>query len=326
MDFIMFYLYKYIIFAYLFQPIATYFIKSFFVHIIIGVMKMKKALLRRMIEHTDVVKECIFKYFELRLGGSSAELSYYFLFSLFPLIMATSAITFMNPSSGDLVIDYMHRLLPEMVSELFSDFSRHISGGNNTAFFSSGILLSLYAVARYINCIKRKLRQIYETDKYRGLFAEWTLSLVYSVFIFVGLLLTFALQTAGGEIVKFLSENMFFVPSVLVALWPMLRFLLIGVYVFFLLILLYKTVPMRKQKFCDIVCGALFSTAAWIIMSVVFSFYIDNISDYSAVYGSIAAFIVLMLWLFLVNNIILTGALVSKVMSEKRKRVNRSYI
>ncbi len=279
-----------------------------------------------MIKYIDLAKECIFKYFDLRLGGSSAELSYYFLFSLFPLIMATSAITFMNPENGNLVIDYMHELLPDMVSELFSDFSRHIRDQNNTAFFSSGILLSLYAMARYINCIKRKLRQIYEAEKDHGLFSEWMLSLVYSFFIFIGLCLTFALQTIGGEIVKFLSENMFFVPSVLVALWPILRFLFIGVYVFFLLILLYKTVPIRKQKFCDIVCGALFSTISWIIVSIGFSFYIDNISDYSAVYGSIASFIVLMLWLFVVNNIILSGALVSKVVSDKRKHRNQSYI
>ena len=68
------------------------------------------------------IKSCFLLYFDLHISGSSAELSYYFLFSVFPLIMAMSAVTFMNIDGTGMVFSFLEAILPEMVTELLSDF------------------------------------------------------------------------------------------------------------------------------------------------------------------------------------------------------------
>lgn len=256
-------------------------------------------------------KRFVSEYLDNSINQSSAQLSYYFLFSLFPFLMAFSALAVLNANEAT----YFVELVPDVINDMIADFLHHVNTQNNAAFFSSGLLLFLYAMARYINCTKRKLREIFNTKREHGIYVEWSLSLIYSIFLFTGLVLTFGLQAVGGEIVAYFSDHLFFIPSVFIILWPILRFGLIGVYVFLLLFFLYKTIPNEKRKNTDISKGAVFSTISWIVISVAFSFYIDNISNYSAVYGSISAFIVLMLWLFIVNNIILSGAIVTKILS-----------
>ena len=262
----------------------------------------------------DLAKDFFAEYFDVSVGGSSAQLSYYFLFSLFPFLMSTSALAVFYSREAVFLSD----LLPDVLDELFTQFLEHSRLQSNAAFFSSGLILFLYAMARYINCIKRKLRDIFVTEREHGIVTEWILSLVYSVFIFVGLVFTFALQSAGAEIIKYFSDKLFFIPAVFIFFWPILRFGFIGIYVFALLLLLYKTVPTGIQTGSSVIKAAFLASVSWILISVGFSFYIDNISNHSGVYGSISAFIVLMLWLYIVNNIILSGAVFAKILSQKR--------
>lgn len=290
-------------------------------------MKNKLRAVRRHARNcAEAIKECFFRYFEQHIGGSAAELSYYFLFSIFPLIMATSAVTLMKNAENGILYSLLGSLLPELVSELFSDFYGYISEQNDTAFLSMGLFLALYAITRYVNCLKFKLRQIYQAESGRNMVLEWILSFFFSIFIVIGFYLTFLLQVVGEDILHFLSTRVIFIPEHMINHWLSLRFAAIGIYVFFLLLISYKTIPNRALSFRSAAPGAVFSTVAWIVVSVLFSFYVDNISNYSVVYGSIGAFIVLMLWLFFVNNIILVGALLNRVLSEYAEARKKHFL
>ena len=272
------------------------------------------------------IKSCFLLYFDLHISGSSAELSYYFLFSVFPLIMAMSAVTFMNIDGTGMVFSFLEAILPEMVTELLSDFYDYVRDLNNTAFFSFGAMLALYAIARYVTVIKRKIREIFTASQEYGIIKEWGLSFGIAVLIVLGLYLTFFLQILGQRIVTFFSEHLLFLPQSVIERWLFLRFAAIGVYVFFLLFSAYRFIPNKKLKRRDVLPGTFFSSLAWIVVSVIFSFYVDHISRYSSVYGSIAAFIVMMLWLFLINNIILIGALINRVLYERRHENAKSFV
>lgn len=68
-----------------------------------------------------------------------------------------------------------------------------------------------------------------------------------------------------------------------------------------------RVVPNLHLKFREVWPGALFSLVAWLLVSWAFSFYVDNMASYSVLYGSLAAIIVLMLWLYFVSMILLMG-------------------
>ena len=265
---------------------------------------MKKAL--------HLAKETFFGYFDREISASSAQLSYYFLFSVFPLAMSVGSVIIMTDAGRAMFETAGEILLPDMLQELFSEYYEYVRARDNTIYFSLGIFLSFYFITRYINSAKKKIREIYGDKSEHNVFLEWLLSFLFSVFLAVGFYFTFVLQTVGDNFLKFLSEKFFSFPQGFIRVWELLRFTAIGGYVFLVSLVLYSVIPYKKLLIKSSVPGAIFSSASWMLTSYLFSVYVDNFSKYSVFYGSLAAFMVLMLWLYLINNIILVGALINK--------------
>lgn len=86
------------------------------------------------------------------------------------------------------------------------------------------------------------------------------------------------------------------------------RIILIFLYLTLAFALLYKFLPQKRIKFTDALTGAAAAAIMWLGFSLAYSFYIDNFSDYTLVYGSLTAVALLMLWLYFCMNIFLFGA------------------
>src|SRR5699024_4022775 len=71
-------------------------------------------------------------------------------------------------------------------------------------------------------------------------------------------------------------------------------------------------------KMIDVVLGAVFATIAWQVVSLGFSYYVNNLGNYSATYGSLGTVIVLMIWLYLSGIIITTGGVINAYVKERR--------
>jgi hypothetical protein len=71
---------------------------------------------------------------------------------------------------------------------------------------------------------------------------------------------------------------------------------------------LYRFVPAVNTTFNEIWPGALFAATAFELAKIGFSFYIRNFGNYNAVYGSLGAVIVFMLFIFIAANVLLMGA------------------
>ena len=67
------------------------------------------------------------------------------------------------------------------------------------------------------------------------------------------------------------------------------------------------------MKFRSVLPGAALAAAGWLGFSFFYSLYIDNFADYTLVYGSLAAVVLLMLWLYFCMNIFLFGAQLNKL-------------
>jgi len=76
---------------------------------------------------------------------------------------------------------------------------------------------------------------------------------------------------------------------------------------FFAFAFLFYYAPARKMKFRFISAGGTLATALSIVISVGFSFYINNFGKYNTLYGSIGTLIVVMLWFYFMALILLIG-------------------
>lgn len=85
------------------------------------------------------------------------------------------------------------------------------------------------------------------------------------------------------------------------------RFVIIPL-LFVLLLLIYTYVPGGRRTLRSQLPGTIFATAGWLIFSRVFSFYILHFWRLSYIYGSLTAVILVILWLFVIINLIFLGA------------------
>ena len=68
---------------------------------------------------------------------------------------------------------------------------------------------------------------------------------------------------------------------------------------YFFIKILYTIAPNKKVKSKSVVYGALFTSVSWIIITYIYSYYINNIAYYSTFYGSLANIVILMIWIYL---------------------------
>ena len=80
------------------------------------------------------------------------------------------------------------------------------------------------------------------------------------------------------------------------------------VVVFLFFVILYYFVPNHKTSLLKQIPGALFTTAGWIIFSYLFSIYFNHFSNFSYMYGSLAAIALSFLWLYICMCILFMGA------------------
>ncbi|MDY0395788.1 YihY/virulence factor BrkB family protein [Virgibacillus halophilus] len=88
--------------------------------------------------------------------------------------------------------------------------------------------------------------------------------------------------------------------------------------VFFIVFLaFYRMAPNKRIYLRDAVAGALFTTICWQLVSLIFSFYVSTIGNYTATYGSLGAVIILMIWFYISGIIMIIGGIINAMKTEK---------
>ena len=64
----------------------------------------------------------------------------------------------------------------------------------------------------------------------------------------------------------------------------------------------------RKNRVRTILPGVVLAMAAWLTVSIGFSIYVENVADYSGIYGTLGAVSVLLVWLYLTSFVLILGA------------------
>ena len=85
--------------------------------------------------------------------------------------------------------------------------------------------------------------------------------------------------------------------------------------IFFLLI--YKFLPNRRTKLKRQIPGAVFAAIGWMIITWIFSVYVDVFQGFSDMYGSLTTIVLIMLWMYFCMYTILLGGVVNVMVSDE---------
>lgn len=263
-----------------------------------------------------IIKKAVNIFTENNISESSAGLCYYMIFSFFPFSMVVYATVSLVSIETSELENFFKTLIPEEISRLISGFFTHIDTQNGISFLIFGIFVTIYSLTRYVKALESKIRIIYKS-KPQNTFKSWCLALITSQLLLIAFYVTVFVIIVGENLLEHIS--MYFILSKpLIRLYLILRFFVCAAVVFLALLFLYYIMPASKQKIKDILPGTTCVMVVWIAISYGFSYYMNNFSNYSVIYGTVGAFMILLLWLYFTNMILLAGAIINYNTHNKR--------
>lgn len=267
-------------------------------------------------------KELILRTKKLDVTGLGAELSYFFLFSMFPLlIFLFTLLPYLNVDQVQ-VMTFIRDFAPAEVATMIEDILSQVLANKNGGLLSIGILTTIWSASKGMNALTKALNRSFFKEDSRSFIVQRAMSIVFTIMLVVVVIVALGLPVFGQQIGSVVFSY-FGLEDGFSTIWNQIRFIVPPVLIAVVFILIYWLVPDVKLTFKMALPGALFATVGWIVTTLGFSFYVANFSSYANTYGSIGTIIILMLWLYLSAIILMIGGQINAVMKERTEQLER---
>lgn len=259
----------------------------------------------------------------------AAQASFYIIISSIPFIMMLLSLAkFILPVSESDIMIIAAPFLPEVVLPYFENIIHEIFFKVSGSVISLSAISSIWTASRGIQAIERGTRNVYHSPRRPMILGDILASILYTfTFIFIMILFLTAF-VFGNSIINFLelkSGIWHFIFSRTAWLKWIFSFILLTLS----FSLIYMTFSGKRLRPKNHVHGAIFTTTVWMLFSFLFSFYIENFANYSYIYGSLAALVLIMLWVYCCMIIFLIGGEINMMIitnHAQRRKLRRAKL
>ncbi|HEX8649204.1 MAG TPA: YihY/virulence factor BrkB family protein [Pyrinomonadaceae bacterium] len=243
--------------------------------------------------------------------GRAAQLSYYFLLALFPLLLfLTSLLGYFAEAGTELrnnLLSYLATVMPASAWDLVHTTVDEISKAKGGGKLSFGILATLWAASNGMGAISESLNVAYNVKETRPWWKARLVSILLTIALAVLIISALTLVLYGGEIAEKIAAG-FGLGDAFTITWKIVQWPLVLMFVLLSFSLIYYFAPdLHDQDWKWVTPGSMIGVALWLLVSFAFRGYLHFFDSYSATYGSLGAVIILMLWFYLTGAAILIG-------------------
>ena len=265
-----------------------------------------------------ITKKMWRRFIDHKIAYAGGQLAYFFILSIFPFLIFFNAVVASLDIPPNSVITFLDPFFPEQIVSLIASYIEYISTGSSVTLLSFGIVLALFSASKSVRSLINSFDLAYGIKKPRNFFINTLFSMLY-IFLFAVLLVVCIIIVALGNdfITETLSEIV--IPFAFLDLISFLKWILMSTVLFCILSLVYKFIPSVPVRFSDTVPGTLFSLAAFLVLTSLFSFYVNVLMSSISLYGSLSAIILLMFWMYFAGIIIVMGAELNKLISDIKR-------
>ncbi|HEV2578610.1 MAG TPA: YihY/virulence factor BrkB family protein [Acidobacteriaceae bacterium] len=262
-----------------------------------------------------VLKRTAKSFVDDDLVSRAAELGFYFLFSLFPMLICASAVLGLAarsaPSIYDRLLHSLAMVVPpsayQLVIDTFNQTAQASTGGK-AAF---GFLVSLWSASMGFSAIQDTINLVYKVRETRPYWKAHGAAILVTILLALIATANLAVLMTGGFLARRAHH----------AIWhrPLRIGVVVGIHVVTwtiacgLLMLIFSTIyyyaPCLKTKCWRwLTPGAAFGIITWMLASLGFRVYLHFFNSYSVTYGSLGAVVILLMWFYITGLTLLAGA------------------
>jgi membrane protein len=263
----------------------------------------------------DYIKRLSLKFILDGCPIMASSIAFYFLFSVFPLILIFISLSGIFIDRLDIqttILGFVEERIPIIYSFTESNIEKIIE--NRASIGIIGFIF-LAIIATYVfDSIQFSLNRVYKTKSQRRYWKQKIFGFLIITLTFIIIFLSFLLSTAlfylTNTVIGFfdLSESLstFLLRYISIFLGLLLNFAIFGIVYFF--------GTNRKTHFKHhIYKGALIAAFLWEISKHIFIFFINRFANFEMAYGSIGSIIGFLLWIYISSYIFLIGAEVNSL-------------
>ncbi|PDL69325.1 ribonuclease [Listeria monocytogenes] len=253
------------------------------------------------------------------VSGNAAQLAYYMLFSIFPMLLIAATLLAYLHIDKDSVFNMIKEFAPDQIMDFLEENLNNLLTQKNGGLLSIGIIATLWSASNGMNAVMKSLNKAYGVTNKRNYVVQRLLSMFFTLAMLATVGATLLLLVFGQRIGMFLINHLNFSEDFL-SFWNNLRWTVTLIVIFVVFTFLYWVAPNRRSTLISVLPGALFSTIGWTVASVGFAYYVNNFGNYSATYGSIGVIIILMLWFYLTGIILMIGGELNATLAIRKKK------
>lgn len=253
--------------------------------------------------------------------GSAAQMSYYLIMAFFPfVIFLISSFSYSNLFEYSLP-DLIQRVMPEDTAFMLIKIIDELLSARSGSLASISMLTTIFFASKGVNAIIAGMNKSFQVTESRNILKKTFLSITFTILFVISINFLFIFIIMGRLITETLISFLGIVnfPNLL---WVLLRFSITLSFIFLVISFIYVFFPnlQPRLRFKEVMAGSIFTTVFWIVGSFAFSYYVNNFSKYTLIYGSITGIIVFLLWLFISSIILLSGAEINALLKTIKNR------
>ncbi len=247
--------------------------------------------------------------------GAAKGSAFSMILSFFPALMVGTSLLVMFESTRDFAMDLAEdvaRFLPPGIGIYVRNFFE-ITQARSGRVLLFASLITLWTASGVMTTWMLYFRSAYKMQNTWGIIKERFIA--FGLVIMAGVPLSFAtfLVAFGNEIEQRFAERMAYelghmVEPYIILIWTILRWIIAILTGVSVMALIYHHAVPRTQRWHSVLAGAALATGLWFPATVGFGYYVKHFAQYSLLYGSLAAAIVMLVWLYIISLIILVGA------------------
>lgn len=255
----------------------------------------------------------------------AAALTYFTVLSVFPGLLAVVSLLGVfgqGQQTTDAILNFLQGYAPaDMLAVIEQPITQLTSSSAAGIALITGIVGALWTASGFVGAFGRAMNKIYGMVEGRPI---WKLRPFNLLVTFVLVLMVVAMMLVLLSSEDVLNTVQDAVPAIelggFIGVWMWLRYPLMLVIAVILISLLYYATPNVKQpKIRFLTPGAAIALVTMGLAGLGFSFYVSNFGSYNATYGLIGGVIVMLLFIWIMNNVLLLGAQIDAEIQRTRE-------
>jgi len=253
----------------------------------------------------------------------AAALAYYSFLAIPAVLLVAVGLfsLFASPDAITTLIDKLGTVVPSQATQLIEDSLRQMNENRSgsLAMVIVGFVLALWTTMGAMTSFMRAVNRAYDREEGRGFVRQRLVALQMVIAMGVAFLLVFGLLVLGPVMSGWIG-NALDIEGVMGWLWWVVQWpiLLVGLLAVFATVL-YLGPNVDHPRWRFLTPGAVFAVAVWLIASGLFAVYTSMFDSYNKTWGSLAAVIVMLTWLWVTAIALLLGAEINSEAERSRE-------